>query len=81
MPFVAAAALVVALGAAGTPAQATLATDGFAGRVAVERVASTRAVARDIAGDIQLDKDRLPRVAFQWSGSNGGRDTPTEVPF
>jgi hypothetical protein len=81
MPFVAAAALAVALGVAGTPAQATLANDGSAERVAVERDASTREVARDIVGDVHLDKDLLTRAAFLWSGSNGGDDRPNEDRF
>jgi hypothetical protein len=70
MQSTASAALAVAIGLAGTPAQATL-TSGPA----------TEAVISAPDGgpsSIAQSHDGRLRVAIQWSGSNGGDDTPTE---
>jgi hypothetical protein len=71
--FAAATALAVTLGIVGTPAQARLPADGSTKGVAVTAITPMQDVARSPASDT-----RLPRLAIQWSGSNGGDDTPTE---
>ena len=71
--FAAAIALAVALGVVLTPAQARVTADGSTNGVAATAIMPTPDVAPGSASDT-----RLPRLAIQWSGSNGGDDTPTE---
>ena len=71
-------AAALGIGIAVTPAQATLTGDGFANSVAVKAIEPRLDATRAPAHQAQPEKGGLPHLAIQWSGSNGGDDTPTE---
>jgi hypothetical protein len=73
MHFAAAATFGVTLGMFGTLAYANLTADNPTKSITVAAIMPMPGGARDLAIDT-----RLTRFAIQWSGSNGGDDTPTE---
>jgi hypothetical protein len=66
------------IGIAVTPARATLTGHGPANSGFVDIVEPMQDAARAPAGHARRERDRLLHLAIQWSGSNGGDDTPTE---
>jgi hypothetical protein len=72
MRSLASATVAVAIGVAAAPAQATLTSAPVTEAAVPVQDGGPR------ASSIAQSHDGRLRVAIQWSGSNGGDDTPTE---